>query len=212
MAMRSTIRRVTNGGLVVGFAYLCYLMLLITAQYLPLGLDVAFLRLKGSALAFPYYRHAFFAHVFASMVVMLIGVGQFSDSFRQNWPQLHRGFGKGYIGLVLLVAAPTGLVLALHANGGWVAQASFVLQALLWFGFTWRAYATIRRGDVTAHRRYMWRSYALTLSAISLRLFKWGIVWAFAPPPMDTYRIVAWLGWMVNLGVVEWWLRSSTSS
>jgi hypothetical protein len=52
----------------------------------------------------------------------------------------------------------------------------------------------------------MLRSYALTLSAVTLRLWKWGIVAVFAPPPMDTYRLVAWLGWLGNLLLVEWWL------
>ena len=52
----------------------------------------------------------------------------------------------------------------------------------------------------------MIRSYALTLSAISLRLFKWIIVFIWAPPPMDTYRIVAWLGWVFNLVLVECWI------
>lgn len=52
----------------------------------------------------------------------------------------------------------------------------------------------------------MWRSYALTLSAISLRLFKWGIVTVLEWPPMDTYRAVAWLGWLINLVIVEIYL------
>ena len=47
---------------------------------------------------------------------------------------------------------------------------------------------------------------ALTLSAISLRLLKWGIVAVWAPPPMDAYRVVAWLGWGLNLLIVEVWL------
>jgi hypothetical protein len=44
-------------------------------------------------------------------------------------------------------------------------------------------------------------SYALTLSAISLRLFKWIIVNAWHLPTMDTYKIVAWLGWIFNVVV-----------
>lgn len=49
----------------------------------------------------------------------------------------------------------------------------------------------------------MYRSYALTLSAISLRLFKWIIAGTLALPPMDTYQIVAWAGWIVNWMIVE---------
>ncbi len=181
------------------FAYLCWLMVLITVQYVPADVNVAFLRVKTAALAAPYYRYAFFAHVYTSIIVLLAGAPQFSTVLRQRYPALHRGLGRVYVGLVLATAAPTGLVMAYHANGGWTAQLSFVLQAVLWWAFTYRALATIRRGDVGAHRRYMLFSYAMTLSALTLRLWKWGIVAAWAPPPMDTYRAVAWLGWTVNL-------------
>ena len=49
----------------------------------------------------------------------------------------------------------------------------------------------------------MIRSYALTLSAITLRAWKFGINNSFELPPMDVYRAVAWLGWVVNLGIAE---------
>jgi hypothetical protein len=53
----------------------------------------------------------------------------------------------------------------------------------------------------------MIRSYALTLSAITLRARKYGSVFAFEPPPMDVYRLVAWLGFVPNLLFAEWWIR-----
>ncbi len=49
----------------------------------------------------------------------------------------------------------------------------------------------------------MIRSFALTLSAITLRAWKYIIVYLFHPPPMDTYRMVAWLSWVVNLLIAE---------
>jgi hypothetical protein len=50
----------------------------------------------------------------------------------------------------------------------------------------------------------MVRSYALTLSALTLRAWKLGLVLAFHPKPMDLYMIVAWLGWVPNLLLAEW--------
>ena len=55
----------------------------------------------------------------------------------------------------------------------------------------------------------MIRSYALTLSAISLRLFKFGIVTVLELPPMDTYKIVSVLGWGINLIIAELIIRKS---
>jgi hypothetical protein len=50
----------------------------------------------------------------------------------------------------------------------------------------------------------MYRSFALTLSAITLRLWKYLLVGVFHPRPMDVYQVVAWLGWTLNLIVAEW--------
>lgn len=54
----------------------------------------------------------------------------------------------------------------------------------------------------------MIRSYALALSAITLRLWKWMYANWVDPEmellhPMDLYRIVAWAGWIPNLLLAE---------
>ena len=46
-------------------------------------------------------------------------------------------------------------------------------------------------------------SYALTLSAFTLRAWKYGINNTFVFPPMDVYRAVAWLGWVPNILLAE---------
>jgi hypothetical protein len=50
----------------------------------------------------------------------------------------------------------------------------------------------------------MIRSFALTLSAITLRI--WKVIFATTTdiPPMDRYRIIAWLGWVLNLMIAEY--------
>ena len=54
----------------------------------------------------------------------------------------------------------------------------------------------------------MIRSYALTLSAITLRVWKLGLALTLEPRPMDLYRVVAWLGFIPNLIVAEIIIRS----
>lgn len=187
----------------LALAYFTYLMILITLQYIPLKFDVAFLNIKQDEIAYRYYQVAFFAHVYTSIFVLIAGIPQFSSLVRTSWPQIHRKSGKVYIFLVLFVASPSGLIMAVHANGGLSSKISFILQALLWFVFTFLAFNFIRKKDWQKHRNFMLRSYALTLSAISLRLFKWGIVSFFELGPLDTYKIVSWLGWVFNLALVE---------
>jgi hypothetical protein len=111
-----------------------------------------------------------------------------------------------YVVVIFLLAGPSGFIIGLYANGGWSSQLAFCLLAVLWLLFTFLAIYHIRLGNVSAHRRWMIRSFALTLSAITLRAWKYVLVAWFAPPPMDVYRVVAWLGWVLNWVVVEIWL------
>lgn len=54
---------------------------------------------------------------------------------------------------------------------------------------------------------FMIRSYALTLSAITLRAWKMGLANFTDIAPMDRYRIVAWLGFVLNLLLAEYVIR-----
>lgn len=184
-------------------AYFIYLLGLITLQYFPLNDEVAFLNIKQDEIKLIHYKIVFNGHVFSSIFVIIAGFFQFSETIRKGYTFLHRFFGKIYIFLILFVAAPTGLVLAYYANGGIVSKISFAILSILWFYFTLKALLLIKSREFAAHRKFMIRSYALTLSAVSLRLFKYWIVIIFEMAPMDTYKIVSVLGWTVNLLVAE---------
>jgi len=169
--------------------------------------DVAFLNLKSDEIQFLYYKIAFFTHVYTSWAVILIGFFQFWKLIRFRYPNLHRLFGKLYIFIILIFSAPSGLVMSFVANGGIWAQISFVVLSILWIFFTYKSYQFARSKNWKKHEEYILRSYALTLSAVSLRLFKMIIANVFDLPPMDTYRFVAWLGWIFNLCIVELYIR-----
>ena len=192
--------------------YFTGLMVLISFQYIPINHQAAFLRVKQDVIGLIYYQYVFFIHVYTSILVLLAGLVQFSHFIRANYPLIHRVAGRWYVGLILLAASPSGLVMGFHANGGLSAQISFTLLAMLWFAFTYKGYTYARQKQWRLHRNFMLRSFALTLSAISLRLFKWILVSTLALPPMDTYVIVAWGGWVVNLLLIEcyiyWYSRS----
>jgi uncharacterized membrane protein len=184
-------------------SFFTYLMILITIQYIPINFDTAFLRIKQEQIQLLHYKLAFFTHVYTSIFVLMTGMIQFSNTIRKKYRKIHRTFGKIYMTIILLFAAPSGLIMGYYANGGLIAKISFCLLAILWAFFTLKAFIEIRRGNYFKHREYMIRSYSLTLSAISLRLFKYLIINAFHTPPMSTYIVVAWLGWVFNLMIAE---------
>lgn len=186
------------------YGYCCWLMLMITAQYIPYQEDVAFLRIKQAEVTLPYYLSFFYLHVYTSILALLAGFTQFSRWLRHQYPFVHRSLGWLYVIVIVVAAGPSGLVLGYYANGGWSSQLAFCLLGLLWLWFTTRAVHFALQKDWQGHRRAMIRSFALTLSAITLRSWKWLLVALFTPKPMDVYRWVAWLGWVVNLMVAEW--------
>jgi len=175
----------------------------ITLQYIPYNTDVAFLGIKQQVIGMLHYRIAFFTHVYTALFVLPAGFIQFSPYVLSHFKKLHRLSGWIYTVFVLLLVAPSGFVMGIYANGGLSSQISFCVLALLWFYATLMAIISITKKDILSHRKWMIRSFALTLSAISLRAWKYILVYLFHPAPMDNYRMVAWLSWVVNLLIAE---------
>jgi hypothetical protein len=189
--------------LIAVYGFFCYLMLEITLQYNSFARDVAFLKIKQDYTSLAHYRIAFYVHVFSAVFVLLAGFTQFSKHIRVSYPVIHRYSGRIYVYITLLLAAPSGFIIGLYANGGLASQIAFCLLAILWWYFTWKGMTTALHRDITSHRDFMIRSFSLALSAITLRAWKYAIVAAFHPKPMDAYKIVAWLGWTLNLALAE---------
>ncbi|MGG9963235.1 DUF2306 domain-containing protein [Ferruginibacter sp. SUN106] len=179
----------------------------IVMQYIPYNTDVGFLRIKQHYLGVTAWRWAFFIHVYSSLFVLLAGFSQFSKNLQKRNASLHRKLGYAYVLNILCITGPASLIMGFYANGGITSQLSFVLLSLLWLYFTGRAVLEAKQKKFDAHQRFMIRSYALTLSAITLRAWKYGITNTVSLPPMDVYRLIAWLGWVVNLIIAEIYIR-----
>lgn len=190
--------------LIIGFGYFFWLMLKITLEYVPLKTDVSFLMIKQTEVeGRPEYLWFFYTHVYTSIFVLLAG---FLAIIRKDFglKNFHRNAGKIYIFLILLVAAPSGIYMGIFANGGILAKTSFVILGCLWWFTTFKAYQLARQKRFKEHKQWMWRSFALTISALTLRIWKVIIVYLFHPNPMDVYEIIAWLGWVPNFILIEY--------
>lgn len=187
----------------LALGFLTLQMARISAAYIPYNTDVGFLRIKQDYIEIDHWRIAFFVHVYTSIWVLLAGFTQFSEKLRSKYPKSHRIIGYIYAADVLLITGPAGLLMGFYANGGLTSRVAFVTLACLWIFCTAMAVVKARNGDYVAHRDYMIRSYALTLSALTLRAWKWSINNAVELPPMDVYRVVAWLGFVPNLIFAE---------
>lgn len=165
--------------------------------------DIDFLLTKQHIIHLLRYRVAFYLHIFPALLVLSSGLTQFSGLILRRNPVIHRWVGRVYAYSILLVCGPAGMLMAWYANGGPVAQVSFLVLSTLWWWSTWVAWRAIRAGDIRRHGAWMIRSYALTLSAITLRLMQFGLAMYSDIDPETAYRLVAWPSWVLNLAAAE---------
>lgn len=196
-----------NALVLLTLGFFTFLMAQITVEYIPYDTDVGFLRIKQDYIDVRHWRIAFFVHVYASMWALLAGFTQFSSAIQGYYPQVHRTLGYVYVTNVLALTGPASLLMSVYANGGPTSKIAFALLAIGWLAFTAIALVKAKNGDFVSHRNFMIRSYALTLSALTLRAWKWSITNTVELPPMDVYRAVAWLGWVPNLLIAELLIR-----
>lgn len=176
-------------------------------SYINFDPHYGFLRLKQAAIATGWYLPGYYSHVLLGGLILVIGLFQVIPVSRRKFPRLHRYLGYIYVIGILAFAAPGGLLMSFFIDRGPFVLASFVLQATLWFYFTAMAFDRIRKRDIIAHRAFMWRSYALTFAAITLRVYIFLTSWSFDLSQPEAYAVLAWLSWVPNLIVVEVFIR-----
>lgn len=179
----------------------------ITTSYFSFCSDCNFLLKKQDVVFNPFWRTAFYIHISGGMLALITGPLQFVQAFRKRFIRAHRTLGKIYLASILFLAGPSGQFMAFYAEGSWVSSLGFLVMAFLWLYTTWRAYTSIRKRDIRAHRDWMTRSFALTLAAVTLRTW---VPLASAGLGIDAYWVVetsAWLSWIPNLIVAELLIR-----
>lgn len=185
-----------------------------TAWYLML---LAAIGVSGYALALafmPEVRNSFVSNMVAQTpgasllhfigggIVLLAGASQFHSGLRTKYARVHRFLGRVYVGGVL-IGGIAGLYLAFHASGGLAAQFGFGLLALTWLVSTSLAFKHILQRNIIQHQRWMIRSYALTLGAVTLRIYL-PLFLIQGVPFEQAYPAIAWLAWVPNLIIAEW--------
>lgn len=154
------------------------------------------------------WKVAFFTHIFFGGLSLLTGWSQFSKRIRAKRLKLHRLLGKLYVVSVLL-SSIAGLYIAIFANGGIISQLGFSFLAIAWFYTTLAAFTTIKKRQIQAHRKWMIRSYSLTLAAVTLRLWLPILPSILGIPFSESYRIISWLCWVPNIIIAEIYIKKA---
>ena len=143
-------------------------------------------------------------HLLGGGIALAVGVFQFNRTLRNRFLNLHRWMGRIYV-LACWVGGLAGLYGALYTQGTPAARFGFGMLAVTWLISTSMAYLAIRGGDVARHQQWMIRSFALTLAAVTLRVYL-PLAFANQVPFEISYPVIAWMCWVPNLIVAEWFL------
>ncbi len=192
----------------IGLRLMIFLSLVIGIY--AIGFQFRWLGDPGIHLRFDAFPVQATMHVIGGAVVLLLGGFQFSSTLRRNRPRVHRWFGRIYL-VFVAIGGLGGLMLAPFSDGGLVAHFGFGTLAVLWLFSGWQAWVCIRAGDVKSHRQWMMRNYAMTFGAVTLRIYL-GLFAVAGVPFEDSYPVTAWISWVPNLILVEWYLGARLTS
>lgn len=170
-------------------------------RYLPPDFTADFLRGR-EAYFWSGYHWAFYVHLVAGPLSLLLGTLLISDRFRDWAPLWHRRLGRIQVACVLGMLTPSGLWMAQYAETGAIAGAglaSLAIAAAVCISLGWRA--AVRRQFV-AHRRWMGRTYMLLCSAVVIRLIG-GLATVTQFDAAWLYPLSAWASWLLPLAVFQ---------
>ncbi len=186
-----------------------FALILMTLMSFAIGLyALAFqARLAGDPTFHTRFDEIYIAstmHVVGGGIVLLTGGLQFWTRLRIRYSNVHRWLGRTYLSFVL-IGGIGGLIMAPVSAGGVVAHFGFGLLAVLWLFSGARAFALIRSGRIQEHKEWMMRNYAMAFGAVTLRIYL-GLFAANGIPFEAAYPATAWISWVPNLILVEWYL------
>jgi uncharacterized membrane protein len=166
-------------------------------------------RTPAQALDNPLGVPWLFIHVAGAVTALVLGSLQFLPALRRGSGPPHRWIGRVYV-VGCLVGGAAGLILAPGSSAGPIASVGFGSLAVIWIAVNVLGWRAAMQGRFADHRRWMIRSWALTLAAVTLRLYL-PLVMALDLPFLPWYRAISFLAWVPNLIAAELWLRRTGS-
>lgn len=144
-------------------------------------------------------------HLAGGALALMCGSLQFSSALRRRHLSVHRMLGRIYI-VAVSTSGLAALVLSTHSAQGMLTHFGFGLLAVCWIGTALKAYHCARTRQIALHRAWMVRSFALTLAAVTLRIYL-PLSQVLGFPFGASYIAISWLCWIPNLLIANWWLR-----
>lgn len=152
-----------------------------------------------------WLHHPFvtYLHLFAASATALAQTVQFGRTKKGD--TIHSVVGWFAVATIVIASVGAGAIL-FYSKGGLGSIAALTSLMILWVFFVVQGIILIKRGDRQGHRRAMTRVFALTFSAVTLRLY-YALLLFFGVDEAIAFIWAEWLGLVGNVIVVEVYLR-----
>jgi len=111
------------------------------------------------------------AHILFGTIAIVGVILQVWPWLRRTHPVAHRRIGRVYVFGGAIPSALMALTIALFSPFGPAAGVLNVVAAVLWLGFTIAGFRAIRQRRYADHRRWMIRSFAMTMNTLLSRVY-----------------------------------------
>jgi len=152
-------------------------------------------------------------HILPGLLFIILGPFQFVASIRNSHPQWHRWSGRIFL-LCASIIGVSALVMsfAMPAIGGVNQAAATTLFGLFFLFALAKAFWHIRRREVSLHREWMIRAYAIGIAVATIRPIV-GIFVATSPlsglTVHEFFGIAFWIGFVLHLIAAEAWIHTT---
>lgn len=149
-------------------------------------------------------------HALPAGIALLVGPIQFVPRMRKRFPKAHRITGRVYA-IGVLLGAIVAVFAATFSVSGLPAQIGFYVLAAAWVYTLFQAIRMIRQGEIQLHRIWMIRNYALTFSAVLLRVYLGASIVLLPTFPFEeVYTASVWGAIVGNVMVAEYFIVQRT--
>ena len=149
-------------------------------------------------------------HILPGFLFVVLGLLQFVKQIRLRWPHVHRWSGR-----IIMVAGIfigiTGIMMGfkMPVSGVSLTSAATLFGILFLFALI-KGFLHIRRRQITQHRQWMIRAFAIGLAVTTTRPIM-GIFFATSPltglTAEDFFGTALWIGFTLHLIAAEVWIN-----
>lgn len=164
----------------------------------------------GDGARFHAYPWPVIVHIISASTYTMLGAFQFSSGLRRAAPKAHRIAGRVLV-LAGFLAAGSGIWMVQvypHApNGSALLAPARLLFASATFVALYFGLRAILKHDVTRHRAWMIRAYAIFIGAGTQVFITIPYLAMFGEPDRVTGDVLLIAGWLINIAAAEWIIR-----